>query len=106
MESEHDPIDRWWDTTPEPKLELIEGQLIVGTPRGSQRMLWTLLQDYGPRIALPLAPADSWWSALREAFPARSIDHTAWDEAKPTITPKYRLCVKSAPVVCRALTVS
>lgn len=63
-----DPFERWWATTPESKLELIDGQLIIGTLRGSRRVLWYLLNDYGPALALPLAPADLWWAALDRAF--------------------------------------
>jgi Uma2 family endonuclease len=79
----HDAFERWWAATPESKLELIDGQLIYRTLRGSRRMLWCLLDDYGPAIALPLAPAQSWWAALQQAFapqpePATPEQWAAW----------------------------
>ena len=63
-----DPLERWWAATPENKLELIDGQLVISTLAGSRRIAWQLLHDYGPASALPLAPADLWWEALRQAF--------------------------------------
>jgi hypothetical protein len=63
-----DPIERWWARTPENKLELIDGRLIVSTLAGSRFITRYLLRDYGPAMALPLAPADVWWEALRQAF--------------------------------------
>lgn len=63
-----DPFERWWAATPENKLELIDGQLIISTLAGSRRIAWTLLDDYGPPTALSLAPSDLWWEALRQAF--------------------------------------
>lgn len=67
-DSNDEAFERWWAATPESKLELIDGQLIYSTLRGSRRMLWYLLDDYGPAIALPLAPAEQWWAALKQAF--------------------------------------
>ena len=61
-------------TTPESKLELIDGQLIISTLAGSRRVAWYLLNDYGPAMALPLASAELWWTALTSGFqaPARA----------------------------------
>jgi hypothetical protein len=67
-EEADDFIERWWATTPESKLELIDGQLIISTMAGSRRIAWSLLQDHGPAMALPMAPANLWWEALRQAF--------------------------------------
>lgn len=67
-DSNNDVFEHWWAETPESKLELIDGQLIYSTLRGSRRMLWYLLDDYGPAMALPLAPDNLWWSALQQAF--------------------------------------
>ncbi len=61
-------FDTWWATTPESKLELIDSQLIISTLAGSRRMTWYLLHDYGPALALPLAPAELGWKALYQAF--------------------------------------
>jgi Uma2 family endonuclease len=82
-DSNNEAFERWWAATPESKLELIDGQLIYSTLRGSRRMLWYLLDDYGPAIALPLAPAHLWWAALNQAFapqpePATPEQWTAW----------------------------
>ncbi len=63
--------DRWWDETPESKLELIDGKLVFSTLKGSRRILWMLLDDYGPDLFLPMAPAGLWWAALREAYDPR-----------------------------------
>lgn len=63
-----DPIERWWARTPENKLELIDGRLIISTLAGSRFITRYLLRDYGPAMALPLAPAELWWEALRQAF--------------------------------------
>jgi len=53
---------------PERKLELIDGGLVIGTLAGSRRITWNLLHDHGPAMALPMAPPDLWWEALRQAF--------------------------------------
>lgn len=63
-----DWIEQWWARTPENKLELIDGQFIISTLPGSRRIAWMLLDDYGPAIALPMAPPDLWWTALAQAF--------------------------------------
>jgi len=71
-----EPIDRWWTTTPQSKLELIDGQLIISTMAGSRRVAWYLLGDYGPAMAMPHAPADLWWEALRKAFNPQPVPGT------------------------------
>jgi Uma2 family endonuclease len=63
-----DFFERWWAAMPERKLELIEGRLIISTLAGSRRITWNLLYDHGPAMALPMASADLWWEALRQAF--------------------------------------
>jgi hypothetical protein len=35
---------------------------------GSRRIAWELLQDHGPPIGLPHAPAQVWWQALADAY--------------------------------------
>jgi Uma2 family endonuclease len=69
---DHEEADRWLDDyfakTPENKLELIDGQLIISTLKGSRRIAWELLKDYGPFWILPYAADDLWWSALQLAF--------------------------------------
>jgi len=79
---EKDPIDIWLDTTPENKLELIEGQLIISTLKGSRRMLWYLLQDYGPDMFLPMAQKELWLNAVIQAFNPSPVPQTysEWTE--------------------------
>lgn len=57
-----------WDDDPEPKLELINGQLFCSTLTGSRRMLWQILDKYSPECAIPMAPTQKWFAALAEAF--------------------------------------
>jgi len=59
---------QWYAAMPESKLELIDGKLIIGTLAGSRRILWEILQDYGPDMVLPMAPTEFWWTALQEAY--------------------------------------
>src|SRR5947209_13205967 len=61
-------VDEWIDATPENKLELIDGRLVVCSLEGSRRIAWELLQDYGPPLGLEHAPASLWWQALAEAY--------------------------------------
>jgi len=79
---EKDPIDIWLDTTPENKLELIEEQLIISTLKGSRRMLWYLLQDYGPDMLLPMAQKELWKNAVIQAFNPSPVPQTysEWTE--------------------------
>lgn len=64
-----DAFERHWQESPESKLELIDGRLIVGNSlRGSRYLLWDILTGWGPEAALALAPATSWRQALHEAF--------------------------------------
>ncbi|MFQ5854099.1 MAG: Uma2 family endonuclease [Anaerolineae bacterium] len=63
-----DWFERWWAAMPEPKLELIDGKLIISTLAGSRRIMFELLKDYGPGLVLPMASTELWWRALREAY--------------------------------------
>ncbi len=68
---------------PERKLELIGGRLIISTLAGSRRIAWNLLYDHGPAMALPMASADLWREALRQAFnphpmPQTTEEWAAW----------------------------
>lgn len=78
--------DNWWAATPENKLELVDGQLIISSLAGSRRIAYDLLQDYGPALVLPHAPANIWWAALRHAFnpqpvPPHALAWTEWADA-------------------------
>ncbi len=72
-----DLLEDWWTATPESKLELISGRLIIGTLAGSRRIAWRLLADYGPEMVLPMAPRALWWEALRCAFDPHPRPRTA-----------------------------
>lgn len=89
-DSADDPFERWWATTPENKLELIDGQLIISTMAGSRRVAWYLLDDYGPAMALPMASSDLWWEALRQAFDPQPTPRTPeeWAEWAATVEHK------------------
>jgi hypothetical protein len=53
---------------PEPKLEFLDGRLVVGNGAGNLRLLHHLLEGWGPEAALPMAPERAWWEALAEGF--------------------------------------
>ena len=64
-----DDIDRWIEEMPEPKLQLIDGRLVVGNgAAGNRRLLAHVLEGWGAEAALPLAPMEKWQQALRTAF--------------------------------------
>jgi hypothetical protein len=63
-----DLVERWTNGTPENKLELIDGRLVICDLEGSRRIAWQLLADYGPPLGLGQAPARLWWQALQEAY--------------------------------------
>ena len=80
---------------PEGKLELIDGKLIISTLAGSRRVLWELLNDYGPDLLLPLAPPALWWTALQHAChphppPQTPASWSAWADGvdyQPDVAP-------------------
>lgn len=82
-------VERCWQDEPEPKLELIDGRLIVGNSlRGSRYLLGSLLRDLGAQAALAFAPLDAWWSALERTFepssrPSLSQGWRSWADALP-----------------------
>jgi hypothetical protein len=64
-----DEIERYMAEMPEPKLELIDGRLIVGNGVvGSRRLLKEILDGYGTLAALALAPVELWREALQRGF--------------------------------------
>ena len=68
-----DKIDRWLDEMPEAKIELIDGNLVVGNcAAGNLRLLVDLLEGWGAEAALPMAAPELWRQALRLAF--RELD--------------------------------
>ena len=88
-------FEQWWAALPEGKLELIDGQLMISTLAGSRRVLWELLNDYGPDLVLPLAPPALWWAALQHAFnphpqPQTPAAWSAWADGvdyQPDVAP-------------------
>jgi Uma2 family endonuclease len=73
-------VDLWHASMPEPKLELIDGRLVVGNSNaGNVRLLANLLEGWGASAALALAPAGLWWQALHAGF--REFEPPAADKA-------------------------
>jgi hypothetical protein len=61
-------VERWHRNLPEPKLELIDGKLIVGNSlAGSRALLRELLYGWGLDAGVCLAPTALWRQALRDA---------------------------------------
>ena len=70
-------LDTWLNLKPESKLELIDGQLIVGNSLvGSRLLLWQLLQGWSADAAISLAPIETWLDALTAAY------HTSLPDTK------------------------
>ena len=61
-------FERRVEFLPEPKLELLDGRLTVGNGAGNLQVLQDLVEGWGAEAALPMAPAEMWWEALRQAF--------------------------------------
>jgi hypothetical protein len=69
MDKPEDIFEKFERETPEPKLELIEGQLIIGNSlAGSRYYLRDVLTGWGTQAALPFANPEVWKSALLEGF--------------------------------------
>ena len=73
-------IDEYFAKTPESKLELIDGKLVISTLKGSHRIAWELLNDYGPTCVLPYATESQWLMALQLAFDPQPVptNHQEW----------------------------
>jgi hypothetical protein len=94
-----DAIEQHERETPEPKLELIDGRLIIGNNlRGSRYILHDLACGWTPAAVLPFAQDHLWLVALHEAFaqwnpPAPEADLSIWQlwaatvEYEPVIEP-------------------
>ncbi|MEL7510285.1 MAG: Uma2 family endonuclease [Cyanobacteria bacterium J06554_1] len=62
-------FDTWLNFKPESKLELIDGQLIVGNSLiGSRLLLRQLLQGWSAEAAISFAPIETWLDALAAAY--------------------------------------
>jgi len=62
---------RW---QPRTKIELVDGQLIVGnTLSGSHLLFSQILRGWGAEAAVALAPESLWWQALTLAFGAPTV---------------------------------
>jgi Uma2 family endonuclease len=94
-DAEREAFERHWAAMPEGKLELIDGQLIISTRKGSRFILREILKDYGPGFVLSMAPKSLWWTALLEAYdpqprPQSVAEWRAWSDAfayEPTVEP-------------------
>jgi Uma2 family endonuclease len=65
-----DDFERHIEEMPEPKLELLDGRFSVGNGAGNMQLLRHILEGWGAAAALPMAPGELWWQALREGFRA------------------------------------
>jgi Uma2 family endonuclease len=74
-----DDFDQYIREMPEPKLELLDGRLLVGNGAGNMQLLRHLLDGWGAGAAVPMAPAELWRQALHQGF--RHLDPPA--PAKP-----------------------
>ena len=73
-------FDTWLSLKPESKLELIDGQLIVGNSLvGSRLLLRQLLQGWSADAAIALAPIETWLEALAAAYYANLSDTESLD---------------------------
>ncbi|NEQ54811.1 MAG: hypothetical protein F6K11_32595 [Leptolyngbya sp. SIO3F4] len=62
-------FDTWLKFRPESKLELIDGQLVVGNSlAGSRLLLRQLLQGWSVGAAIAFAPIETWLGALTAAY--------------------------------------
>ncbi|GET44253.1 Uma2 family endonuclease [Microseira wollei] len=91
MTSSTDAIDEFEFTSPEIRLELVDGQFCVGgTLTGSQWLLREILQGWGLESAIAFAPLPLWYEALRVAFdaPTPTADLGQWAAQYPYQTPE------------------
>src|SRR5437588_555724 len=73
MSADEDWFEQFERETPEPKLELIGGQLVIGNSlAGSRYYLHDLLIGWGSEAVLAFAAATQWRSALHQTFAAFS----------------------------------
>jgi Uma2 family endonuclease len=78
------PKERFEDFTrhhPENKLELIQGQLVVGNSlMGSRLLLRQILQGWGAAAAIALAPMETWLSAVAAGYGWQLPDRDSVDD--------------------------
>lgn len=65
---ERDDFDQYIATMPEPKIELLDGRLVIGNGAGNMQLLRHLLEGWGAAAALPMALDELWWQALSDGF--------------------------------------
>ncbi|MBE9141380.1 Uma2 family endonuclease [Nodosilinea sp. LEGE 07088] len=62
-------FDNWINNKPESKLELIDGQLVVGNSlTGSRLLLRQILQGWRADAAVALAPTETWFQAIAAGY--------------------------------------
>jgi hypothetical protein len=74
-------FDHWHAVGPEPRLELVAGEYLVGhVADGSRLMLRKIVETRELSALLAFGTMDAWWTALREPFevPAAVRTHAAW----------------------------
>lgn len=73
-----DLFDEYIQWEPRTKLELMDGQLIVGkSMTHSRRLLSQILRGWGLEAAIALAPETLWWQAMTLVFGAPAVDALA-----------------------------
>ena len=86
-------IDQQFCRWPEFRLELVDGQFLVGgTVVGSSWLLKEALIGWGLEAAIAFAPIEQWWEALRLAYGVScqsEDDWLQWAESLP-LSPDYR----------------
>jgi hypothetical protein len=61
--------DDYHDWFPGTKIELVNGQLIIGSSLiHNRRLLQQILRGWGIEAIVALAPAQLWWDALSQVF--------------------------------------
>ncbi len=62
-------LDEYHAWTPGTKIELVDGQLVIGDSLShSRRLLSQILRSWGIESLLALAPESLWWQALAYSF--------------------------------------
>ena len=83
---------QFWEW-PEFRLELVDGQFLVGgTLEGSQWLFKEALIGWGLEAAIAFAPVEQWWEALRQAYNVScnsQAEWLLWAESLP-VSSEYR----------------
>jgi hypothetical protein len=86
-----DQIAKFEANSPEIRLELVDGQLLVGgSLMGSRWLMRELLQGWGLESAIGFAPLESWYNALNAFCPSTTVSNwAAWAEDLAYSAPEF-----------------